>query len=204
MNSYNRYKLGFHGLSISQTIFQKKIGWKLNCQTHLRPDDVIVVTRWNKNKHRTKLITFLENLFQASKRESGIKLEVFLKEKPVWDMKSTRTRKKTEERKQYIYSTFSDNQHHLHDWNHSSERLTRLSRKNEWKWRLLKKKTEWQNTEDEEDFQQLQKIITEGLCLAHLGKNRDDRRNNRRHKTRLGITSWQKQIEKYNPTNSLR
>ena len=62
--------------------------------------------------------------------------------------------------------------------------LRKLLKKNEpWKWR----------PEQETDFNRIKQMLTEGPCLAHYAKDKDNMVTTDASKTGLGITLWQKQ-----------
>ena len=63
-------------------------------------------------------------------------------------------------------------------------RLRKLLKKNEpWKW----------GPEQETDFNRIKQMLTEGPCLAHYAKDKDNMVTTDASKTGLGITLWQKQ-----------
>ena len=80
MNSFCRFEKGFYGLFHIPTIFQEKIDRTLKYQTPVWLDDIIIVTRWAKNKHREKLIRKLEKLQEVEYRASEKKSQLFLRE----------------------------------------------------------------------------------------------------------------------------
>ena len=69
----------FYVLSDIPTLFQEKMDRTLNWQTPLWLDNIIIVTKGYKEKHRKKLITILEKLeetgYRASEKKSGFFLE---------------------------------------------------------------------------------------------------------------------------------
>ena len=83
MNGYYRFKKGFYGLSDMPAIFQKKIDRTLNYETPVWLDDIIVVTRGDKDKHREKLFKILKQLQEDGYRASEKKSVFFLKE-TIW------------------------------------------------------------------------------------------------------------------------
>ena len=65
-----------------------------------------------------------------------------------------------------------------------TDRLRKLLKKNEtWKW----------GTEQDEDFGKIKQMLTEGPCLAHYAKDKDNIVTTDASTTELGITIWQKQ-----------
>ena len=60
-----------------------------------------------------------------------------------------------------------------------TDRLRKLLKKNEpWKW----------ESEQETDFNRIKQMLTEGPCLAHYAKNKDNMETTDASKTGLGIT----------------
>ena len=65
-----------------------------------------------------------------------------------------------------------------------TDRLTKLLKKYElWKW----------GQEQETDFNRIKQMLTEGPCLAHYAKDKDNMVTTEASKTGLGITLWQNQ-----------
>ena len=62
------------------TVFQEQVDRTLNYQTPVRLDDIIVVRREEKEKHRGKLFTILKQIQEAIYRAFQNKFETFLKE----------------------------------------------------------------------------------------------------------------------------
>ena len=74
--------------------------------------------------------------------------------------------------------------------------IPRLSERAEKLRRLLKKDSKWNwGKEQDEDFNNQKKLLTEEPCLAHYAKDRDNNVTTDTSKTGLGITLWQKQSE---------
>ena len=70
-----------------------------------------------------------------------------------------------------------------------SERTDRLRK-------LLKKNTEWRwETEQQNDFETIKKMLTEEPALAQYAKDRDNIVTTDASKTGLGITIWQRQAD---------
>ena len=76
---YYRFEKGINGLADIPTIFQEKIDPTLEYSTPAWPDDIIVVTRGNKQEHEKKLFDVLSKLQKAGYRASKRKSEFFLK-----------------------------------------------------------------------------------------------------------------------------
>ena len=65
---------------ISRQYSNKKIDQTLNYQSPVWPDDIIIVTTWDKGYHRGKLFTILEQLQEAGYGASEKKSEFCFKE----------------------------------------------------------------------------------------------------------------------------
>ena len=65
-----------------------------------------------------------------------------------------------------------------------TDRLRKLLKKNEpWKW----------GEEQQKDFEEIKRMLTEGPCLTHYAKDKDNIVTTDASTTGLGITLWQKQ-----------
>ena len=64
-SGYYRFKKGFYGLADIPTIFQEKIDRRLGYCTPAWLDDIIVVTRGNKQDHEKNLFEILNKLEKA-------------------------------------------------------------------------------------------------------------------------------------------
>ena len=74
--------------------------------------------------------------------------------------------------------------------------LLRLSERTEQLRKLLKKNTEWKwETEQQNDFEMIKKMLTEEPALAHYAKDKDNIVTTDASRTGLGITLWQKQAD---------
>ena len=78
-SGYDRFKKGFCGLADIPTIFQEKIDRTLEHSTPALLDDIIVVTRGNKQEHEKKLFDVLSKHEKAGYRAGKRKYEFFLK-----------------------------------------------------------------------------------------------------------------------------
>ena len=78
-SGYYRFKKGFYGLADIPTIFQEKIDRTLEYSTPAWLDDIIVVTRGDREEHEKKLFDVLKKLEDAGYRASERKSEFFLK-----------------------------------------------------------------------------------------------------------------------------
>ena len=77
-SGYYRFKKGFYGLADIPTIFQEKIDRTLEYCTPAWLDDIIVVTRGDREEHEKKLSDVLKKLEDAGYRASEWKSEFFL------------------------------------------------------------------------------------------------------------------------------
>ena len=74
--------------------------------------------------------------------------------------------------------------------------LPRLSERTDKVRKLLKKNTEWKwETEQQNDFETIKKMLTEEPALAHYAKDKDNIVTTDASRTGLGITIWQKQAD---------
>ena len=74
--------------------------------------------------------------------------------------------------------------------------LPRLSERTDKLRKLLKKNTEWKwETEQQNDSEMINKMLTEEPSLAHYAKNKDNIVSTDASKTGLGMTLWQKQAD---------
>ena len=73
------------------TIFQEKIDRTLGYCTPAWLDDIIVVTRGNKQDHEKKLFEILNKLEKAGYRASKKKSEFFMNRTNGWDTKLMKT-----------------------------------------------------------------------------------------------------------------
>ena len=72
--------------------------------------------------------------------------------------------------------------------------LSKLSEQTDRLRKLLKKNEPWNwGPEQETDFNRIKQMLTEGPCLAHYAKDKDNMVTTDASKTGLGITLWQKQ-----------
>ena len=75
--------------------------------------------------------------------------------------------------------------------------LPRLSERTDKLRKLLKKNTEWKwETEQQKDFEKIKKMLTEEPALAHYAKEKDNIVTTDASKIGLGITLWQKQVDR--------
>ena len=79
-SAYYRFKKGFHGLADIPTKFQEKIDRTLGYCTPAWLDDIIIVTRGNKQDHEKKLFDVLNKLEKTGYRASKTKSKFFMKQ----------------------------------------------------------------------------------------------------------------------------
>ena len=201
-SGYYRFKKGFYGLADIPTIFQEKIDRTLEYCTPAWLDDIIVVTRGDRKDHEKKLFDVLKKLEDAGYRASEKKSE-FFQNKMKWlghetDEEGIKPNK--EKVKAILDLKHSENPKQLKSFlgaiQYLAKFLLRLSEKTDKLRKLLKKNTEWKwETEQQNDFEMIKKMLTEEPALAHYAKDKDNIVSTDASKTGLGITLWQKQAD---------
>ena len=194
-SGYYRFKKGFYGLANIPTIFQEEIDRTLEYCTPAWLDDIIVVTRGSKQDHEKKLFDVLDKLEKAGYRASKKKSEFFMKEtkwlgheinengiKPNEEKVEAILKLKAPENTKDLKSFLGAIQYmakFLPKLSERTDRLRKLLKKNEpWKW----------GPEQETDFNRMKQMLTEGPCLAHYAKDKDNMVTTDASKTGLGIT----------------
>ena len=201
-SGYYRFKKGFYSLADFPTIFQEKIDRTLEYSTPAWLDDIIVVTRGDRTEHEKKLFDVLRKLQDAGYRASERKSEFFLN-KTKWlghEIDETGIKPNTEKVKAILDLNPPENQKQLRSFLGAIQFLAkfipRLSERTERLRRLLKKESKWNwGKEQDEDFNNRKKLLTEEPCLAHYAKDRDNIVTTDASKPGLGITLWQKQSD---------
>ena len=199
-SGYYRFKKGFYRLADIPTIFQEKIDRTLEYCTPAWLDDIIVVTRGNKQDHEGKLFDILNKLEKAGYRASRRKSEFFLNrtkwlgneidengikpnEEKIEAIQKLNPSKNTKELKSFL-GAIQYMAKFLPKLSERTDRLRKLLKKNEpWNWEEEKQK----------DFEKIKQMLTEGPCLAHYAKDKDNIVTTDASTTGLGITLWQKQ-----------
>ena len=202
-SGYYRFKKGFYGLADIPTIFQEKIDRTLEYSTPAWLDDIIVVTRGDRTEHEKKLFDVLKKLQDAGYRTSERKSEFFLN-KTKWlghEIDETGIKPNTEKVKAILDLKPPENQKQLKSFlgaiQYLAKFILRLSERTERLRKLLKKESKWNwGKEQDEDFNNIKKLLTEEPCLAHYAKDRDNIVTTDASKTGLGITLWQKQSDR--------
>ena len=77
LSGYCKFKKGFYGLADIPTIFQEKFDRTLGYRTPAWLDEIIVVTRGNRQDHEKKLFDVLNKLEKAGYRASKKKIRIF-------------------------------------------------------------------------------------------------------------------------------
>ena len=197
-----RFKKGFYGLADIPTIFQEKIDRTLEYCTPAWLDDIIVVTRGNKQDHEKKLFDVLNKLEKAGYRASKKKSDFFMNrikwlgheideygikpnEEKIEAIQKLKLPENTKELKSFL-GAIQYMAKFLPKLSEQTDRLRKLLKKNEpWRW----------GDEQQKDFKKIKQMLTEGPCLAHYAKDKDNIVTTDASTTGLGITLWQKQDE---------
>ena len=200
LSGYYRFKKGFYGLADIPTIFQEKIDRTLEYCTPAWLDDIIVVTRGNKQDHEKKLFDVLNKLEKTGYRASKKKSEFFMNrikwlgheidengikpnEEKIEAIQKLKSPENTKELKSFLGSI-----------QYMAKFLPKLSEQTDRLRKLLKKNEPriW-GDEQQKDFKKIKQTLTEGPCLAHYAKDKDNIVTTDASTTGLGITLWQKQ-----------
>ena len=199
-SGYYRFKKGFYGLADIPTIFQEKIDRTLEYCTPAWLDDIIVVTRGSKQDYEKKLFDVLNKLEKTGYRASKRMSEFFINQtkwlgheidengiKPNEEKVKAILRLKPPENTKELKSFLGAIQYmakFLPKFSERTEKLRKLLKKNEpWNW----------EEEQQKDFEKIKQMLTEGPCLAHYAKDKENIVTTDASTTGLGITLWQKQ-----------
>ena len=187
-------------------MFQEHIDKVLEFKTPVWLDDIICVTNGTIDDHEREIREVLTKLQNAGYRASERKTELFKQEitwlgyhidqkgvKPIKDITEAITKltapKNAKELKSFLGSI-----------QHLAKFINNLSKKTDRMRRLLKKETRWEWTpEIDEDFENLNKEITEPPCLAHFDPKKENYVTTDACNTGLGATLWQKEGEIFRP-----
>ena len=164
-------------------------------------DDIIVVTRGNREDHEKKLFDVLEKLenrYRANERKSQ-----FFKNKMKWlghEINEDGIKPNKEKVKAMSELKHPEYPKELKSFlgaiQYLAKFLPRLSERTDRLRKLLTKNTEWRwETEPQIDFKTIKKMLTEEPALEHYAKDRDNIVTTDASKTGLGITLWQKQAD---------
>ena len=198
-SGYYRFKKGFTDLPI-YPLFQEKIDRKLEYCTPAWLDDIIVVTRGSKQDREKKLFDVINKLDKAEYRASKKKSEFFMNEtKWLGHEINENGRKPKEEKVEAILKLKApENTKDLKSFLGAIQLLAKfvakLSERTDRLRKLLKKNEPWKwGPEQERVFNRIKQMLTDGPCLAHYAKDKDNMVKTYASKTGLGITLWQKQ-----------
>ena len=167
-SGYYRFKKEFYGLADIPAIFQETIDRTLENSTTAWLDDMIVVTRGDRNEHQNKLFDVLNSLEDAGYRASERKFEYFLN-KTKWlghEIDETGSKPNKEKVKAILDLKHPEYQNQLKSFlcaiQYLAKFLPRLSEKTEKLRRLLKKDSVWNwGKEQVKDFNKIKEVLTE-------------------------------------------
>ena len=199
-SGYYRFKKGFYGLADIPTIFQEKIDRTLEYCTSAWLDDIIVVTRGSKQDHEKKLFDVLNKLEKAGYRASKRKSE-FFKNQTKWlghEIDENGIEPNEEKVEAILRLKPPENTKELKSFlgaiQYMAKFLPKLSERTDKLRKLLKKNEPWiWEEEQQKDFEKIKQMLTEGPCLAHYAKDKENIVTTDASTTGLGITLWQKQ-----------
>ena len=196
---YYRFKKGFHGLADIPTIFQEKIDRTLEYSTQAWLDDIIIVTPGSKQEHEKKLFDILNKLEKAGYRASKKKSEFFMNRIKWLDHEIDENGIKQNEKKLEAILILEPpkNTKELKSFlgaiQHMAKLLPKLSERTDRLRKLLKKSETWKwGNEQEVEFGKIKQMLTEGPCLAHHAKDKENIDTTDASSTGLKITLWQK------------
>ena len=200
-NRYYRFKQGFTVLPIYPRYFKRK-NRTLGYSKPAWLDDIIVVTQGGKQEHEEKLFDILKKLEKARYRASKRKSEIFMNQTKRLGHEIKENGKKPDEEKVEAILKLNPPKNtkklvsFLKAIQYIAMFLPKFSERNDRLRKLLKKNetTEWW-TEQEEDFGKIKQMLTEGWCLAHYAKDKENIVTTDASTTGLGITLWQKHDE---------
>ena len=202
-SGFYQFKKGFYGLADIPTIFQEKIDRTIEYCTPAWLDDTIVLTRGNREDHKKKLFDVLEKMENAGYRASERKSE-FFKNKMNWlghEIDEDGIKPNKEKVKTILELKHPENPKQLKSFlgaiQYLAKVLPRLSERTHRLRKLLKENTElkWE-TEQQNDFETIKKMLTEKPALAHYAKDRDNIVTTDASKTGLGMKLWQEQADR--------
>ena len=165
-------------------------------------DDTIVVTRGDRKDHEKKLFDVLKKLENAGFKANEKKSELF-QNKIEWlghEIDEDGIKPNKEKFKTILDLKHPENPKQLKSFlgaiQYLAKFLPRLSERSDKLRKLLKKNTEWKwETEQQNDFEMIKKMLTEEPALAHYAKDKDNIVTTDANKSGLGITLWQKQVD---------
>ena len=143
-------------------------------------DDIIVVTRGDREEHENKLFDVLRKLEDVGYRASERKSEIFLN-KTKWlghEIEETGIKSNKEKVKAILDLKHPKNQKQLKSFlgaiQYLAKFLTRLSEKKTEKLRRTPEKGMELGKEQDEDFNHVEVMLTEEPFLAHYAKDREN------------------------------
>ena len=200
---YYKFLKGFYGLADIPTVFQEKIDKTLQNKHPAWLDDILIVTKGNKEQHKLELMETLTRLEKEGYRLSAKKSEFFRREiewighkidqdgiRPIQDkLESIKNLKRPNNEKEL--KSFLGAIQYL------SKYIENLSANTDFLRQLLKKKNSWNWTsEHDEAFENIKKKITNIPCLAHYNTNLQNILTTDDSTKGLGATLWQEQPDK--------
>ena len=161
-----------------------------------------MVTRGDREDHEKKLFDVLKKLEDAGYRATERKSE-FFKNEMKWlghEIDENGIRPNKENVKAILELKHPENPKQLKSFlgaiQYLAKFLPKLSERTDRLRKLLKKNTEWRwETEQQNDFETIKKMIAEEPDLAHYAKDRDKIVTTDASKTGLGIILWQRQAD---------
>ena len=199
-SSYYRFRKRFYGLADIPTIFQEKIDRTLGYCTLAWLDDIIIVTRGNKQDHEKKLFDVLNKLEKAGYRASK-KKSVFFMKQTKWlghEIDENGTKPNEEKIEAILKLNPPENNKELKSFlgaiQYMAKFLPKLSERTDRLRKPLKKNETWNwGTEQNKDFGKIKQMLTEGPCLAHYAKDIDNIVTTDASTAGLGLPIWQRQ-----------
>ena len=189
----------FYELADIPTIFQEKIDRTLGYCTPAWLDDIIIVTRGNKQDHEKKLFDVLNKLEKAGYRASKKKSEFFMKQTK-WlghEIDENGIKPNEEKIEAILKLNPPENTKELKSFlgaiQYMAKFLPKLLERTDRLRKRLKKNETWNwGTEQNEDSGKIKQMLTEGPCLAHYAKDKDNIVTTDASTTGLAITIWQR------------
>ena len=156
----------------------------------------------DRKDHEKKLFDVLRKLENAGYRANEKKSE-FFQNKMKWlghEIDEDGIKPNKEKVKAILDLKHPENQKQLKSFleaiQYSAKVLPRPSERTNKLRKLLKKNTEWKwETEQQNDFETIKKMLTEEPALAHYAIDKDNILTTDASRTGLGITLWQKQLD---------
>ena len=193
---------GFYGLADIPTDFQENIDNTLQ-NKHPWLDDILIVTKGSKEKHKAELMEILEILEREGYGLRKKKTELFRNENEWIGHKITQDgirpiQDKLEAIKRLeIPKTEKELKSFLGAIQYLSKYIENLSAQTDFLRQLLKKSNDWKWTQQHtETFNRIKEKITKIPCLAHYNKNYPNILTTDASTQGFGATLWQEQPDK--------